>query len=69
MTTPGLTMMMSVRGYYEFTVRYSLHWRDTMSTPGAYHGECGGSCVHRGMLSTSGFPYKPGGFISDLLPH
>ena len=33
--------MVSVRGYHEYTGGCSVHWGDTMSTPGVYHDDCG----------------------------
>ena len=34
--------MMSVGGYHEYTGGSSVHWGDTMSTPGVYPDDCGG---------------------------
>ena len=37
MSTPGGVQF--TMGYHEYTGEYSVHWGDTMSTPGVYHDE------------------------------
>ena len=42
--------------------------KDTMSTAGGYHNECGDTMSIAGVFSTLGFPYKFNCFPNDF-PH
>ena len=54
--------MMSVGGYHEYTGGRSVHWGDTMSTPGVYHDECGGYHEYTGGVQyTGGYHEYTGG--------